>query len=67
MIVIDGNPLANIDAMAHVEIVVKDGGGWYAENVASGPVIEIGLAFLKYPMKIFRTQRFLCNPFKQNQ
>ena len=45
MIVIDGNPLANIDAMAHVEIVVKDGGVWYAESAASGPVIEIGHAF----------------------
>ena len=45
MIVIDGNPLANIDAMAHVEIVVKDGGVWYAENAASDLVIEIGHAF----------------------
>ncbi len=45
IIVIDGNPLANIDAMQHVDIVVKDGGIWYAESAAHGPVTEIGHAF----------------------
>jgi imidazolonepropionase-like amidohydrolase len=45
IIVIDGNPLANIDAMQHVGIVVKDGGIWYAESAAYGPVTEVGHAF----------------------
>lgn len=45
IIVIDGNPLANIDAMQHVDIVVKDGGIWYAESAAYGPVTEVGHAF----------------------
>ena len=45
IIVIDGNPLANIDAMQHVDIVVKDGGVWYAESAAYGPVTEVGHAF----------------------
>lgn len=45
IIVIDGNPLANIDAMQHVDIVVKDGGIWYAESAAYGPVSEVGHAF----------------------
>ena len=45
MIVIDGNPLDNIDVIANVEIVVKDGGLWYAESSAYGAVTEIGHAF----------------------
>ena len=45
IIVIDGNPLANIDAMQHVDIVVKDGGVWYAESAAFGAVTEVGHAF----------------------
>lgn len=45
IIIIDGNPLANIDALQHVEIVIKDGGVWYAESAAYGPVTEIGHAF----------------------
>ncbi len=45
IIVIDGNPLANIDALEHVDIVVKDGGVWYAESAAYGPVTEVGHAF----------------------
>lgn len=45
IIIIDGNPLANIDALEHVDIVVKDGGVWYAESAAYGPVTEIGHAF----------------------
>ncbi len=42
---INGNPLADIDAMQHVDIVVKDGGVWYAESAAYGPVTEVGHAF----------------------
>jgi imidazolonepropionase-like amidohydrolase len=45
IIVIDGNPLRNIETLDHVEIVVKDGGIWYAESAAHGPVTEIGHAF----------------------
>ena len=45
MIVIDGNPLTNIDNLANVELVIKDGGIWYAETAAFGPVTNIGHAF----------------------
>ena len=45
MIVIDGNPLTNIDNLANVELVIKDGGIWYAEPAAFGPVTNIGHAF----------------------
>ncbi|MDX1405280.1 MAG: amidohydrolase family protein [Woeseiaceae bacterium] len=45
IIIVDGNPLANIDALQHVEIVIKDGGVWYAESAAYGPVTEVGHAF----------------------
>ncbi|MDH4109514.1 MAG: amidohydrolase family protein [Gammaproteobacteria bacterium] len=45
LVVVDGNPLAHIDALADVEIVVRDGVVWYAESAASGPVVAIGHAF----------------------
>jgi imidazolonepropionase-like amidohydrolase len=45
IIVIDGNPLANIETLDNVDIVVKDGGIWYAESAAYGPVTEVGHAF----------------------
>jgi imidazolonepropionase-like amidohydrolase len=45
LIVVDGNPLADINALAHVDIVVKDGVVWYSENAAAGPVTQIGHAF----------------------
>ncbi len=45
LIVVDGNPLADIDALQHVDIVIKDGGVWYAEDAAHGAVTEIGHAF----------------------
>ena len=45
LIVVDGNPLADIDALSRVNIVVKDGGIWYAETAAYGPVTEVGHAF----------------------
>ncbi|MCH8060208.1 MAG: amidohydrolase family protein [Proteobacteria bacterium] len=45
LIVVDGNPLADINALGHVNIVVKDGVIWYAEAAAHGPVTEIGHAF----------------------
>ncbi len=42
LIVIDGNPLADIDALSRVDIVVKDGGIWYSERAAFGPVTDVG-------------------------
>lgn len=45
LVVVDGNPLADIDALSHVDIVVKDGGIWYAEGSAHGAVTEVGHAF----------------------
>ena len=45
IIVVDGNPLADIDALSRIDIVVKDGGIWYAERAAGMPVTDIGHAF----------------------
>jgi imidazolonepropionase-like amidohydrolase len=45
VIIIDGNPLRNIEVLDNVDIVVKDGGIWYAESAAHGPVTEVGHAF----------------------
>jgi len=45
LIVVDGNPLADIDAMQHVDIVVKDGAIWYDESVEPGSVSKVGHAF----------------------
>jgi imidazolonepropionase-like amidohydrolase len=45
LIVVDGNPLAGIDALQRVDIVVRDGVIWYPETIAPGPLAEIGHAF----------------------
>lgn len=45
LIIVDGNPLADIDALSRVDIVVKDGGVWYSERAAHGTVTTIGHAF----------------------
>lgn len=45
LIVVDGNPLADIDTLSRVEIVVRDGVIWYAESAAYGAVVEAGRAF----------------------
>tara|TARA_Y100000590_G_scaffold468516_1_gene651538 strand:- start:1914 stop:3287 length:1374 start_codon:yes stop_codon:yes gene_type:complete len=45
VIVIDGNPLSNIDNMANVEIVVKDGVIYYSESRNYGAVKLIGHSF----------------------
>jgi imidazolonepropionase-like amidohydrolase len=45
LVVVDGNPLADINALSRVDIVVKDGGIWYAERSAYGAVTEVGHAF----------------------
>jgi len=45
LIIVDGNPLRNIEVLDYVDVVVKDGVVWYAERAASGPVTEIGHGF----------------------
>ena len=45
IIIVDGNPLRNIELFDQVEIVIKDGGLWYSEQAAYGPVTEIGHGF----------------------
>jgi imidazolonepropionase-like amidohydrolase len=45
IIIVDGNPLRNIEVLDYVDIVIKDGGVWYSERAAYGPVTEIGHAF----------------------
>ncbi|MDX1480635.1 MAG: amidohydrolase family protein [Woeseiaceae bacterium] len=45
LIVIDGNPLADIGALSRVDVVIKDGVLWYSERAAQGPVTDIGHAF----------------------
>ncbi|GMR17554.1 MAG: amidohydrolase family protein [Gammaproteobacteria bacterium] len=45
LIVIDGDPLADIRALGYVDIVVKDGAIWYAETAANGPLTQIGNTF----------------------
>ena len=45
IIIVDGNPLRNIEVLDYVDIVIKDGGVWYAEWAAYGTVTEIGHGF----------------------
>lgn len=45
IIIVDGNPLHNIEVLDNVDVVIKDGGVWYAEGAAFGPLTEIGHAF----------------------
>jgi len=45
LIIVDGNPLADIDALSDVEVVIKDGAFWYAEAVSDETVKSIGHAF----------------------
>ena len=45
IIIVDGDPLRNIEVLDYVDIVIKDGGVWYSERAAYGPVTEIGHAF----------------------
>jgi imidazolonepropionase-like amidohydrolase len=44
LIVVDGNPLADINAMQHVDIVVRDGAIWYAESIEPGALMRVGHA-----------------------
>lgn len=45
IIIVDGNPLRNIEVLDYVDVVIKDGGVWYSERAAFGTVTEIGHAF----------------------
>lgn len=45
LIIVDGNPLRNIEVLDYVDVVIKDGVVWYSERAASGPVTEIGHGF----------------------
>ncbi len=45
IIIVDGDPLRNVEVLDYVDIVIKDGGVWYSERAAFGPVTEIGHPF----------------------
>ena len=45
IIIVDGNPLRNIELLDYVDVVVRDGVVWYAESAAYGPVTDVGHAF----------------------
>jgi imidazolonepropionase-like amidohydrolase len=45
LIIVDGNPLADIEALQHVDIVVRDGVVWYPKTIEPGPVDGLGHAF----------------------
>ena len=45
IIIVDGNPLRNIEVLDYVEIVIKDGVVWFSERAAAAPVTEIGHGF----------------------
>jgi len=45
IIIVDGDPLRNIEVLDYVDVVIKDGGVWYSERAAYGPVTEIGHPF----------------------
>lgn len=45
LIVVDGNPLADIDVLSRVDIVVKDGVLWYPKRAATAALSDIGHAF----------------------
>ena len=45
IIIVDGNPLRNIEVLGYVDVVIKDGVVWYSERSAFGMAKEIGHAF----------------------
>ena len=45
IIIVDGNPLRNIEVLDYVDSVIVDGVIWYSERAASGTVTEIGNGF----------------------
>ena len=45
LVIVSGNPLADIAALSRIDIVVKDGGIWYSERAAYGAVTDVGHAF----------------------
>ena len=45
IIIVDGNPLRNIEVLGYVDVVIKDGVVWYSERSTFGMAAEIGHAF----------------------
>jgi imidazolonepropionase-like amidohydrolase len=45
ILIVNGNPLRNIEALAYVDTVIRDGVVWYAERAAHGAVTKIGHSF----------------------
>jgi imidazolonepropionase-like amidohydrolase len=45
IIIVDGNPVASIEALDAVTVTIRDGVVWYSERPAYGPVTEIGHGF----------------------
>ena len=45
IIIVNGDPLRNIETLDYVDIVIKDGVVWYSERAAFGAVTEIGHGF----------------------
>ncbi len=45
IIIVDGNPLRNIEVLDYIDVVIKDGVIWYSERAAYGPVTQIGHSF----------------------
>jgi imidazolonepropionase-like amidohydrolase len=44
IIIVDGNPLRNIENLGNIDVVIRDGVIWYAETAAFGPVTQAGHA-----------------------
>lgn len=45
IVLVDGDPTRNIENLANIEIVIKNGVIWYSEKAAFGQVTEMGYAF----------------------
>jgi imidazolonepropionase-like amidohydrolase len=45
IILVDGNPLRDVDVLDNVDVVIRDGVVWYSERAAYGPVTDIGHGF----------------------
>jgi imidazolonepropionase-like amidohydrolase len=45
IVLVDGDPTRNIENLANIEIVIKNGVVWYSEKAAFGQVAEMGYAF----------------------
>jgi imidazolonepropionase-like amidohydrolase len=45
IIIVDGNPLRNVEVLDYVDVVIRDGVVWYSERAASGPARAVGHPF----------------------